>query len=82
MTDLFIQLPDIRPVIRLPDLFVSGKREEKKKEVIPLVLNVKPGLRISAHYEYVVADSPSSGESPAEATGSDREKLRHAAAMP
>ena len=30
MTDLFIQLPDIRPVIRLPELFVSGKKEEKK----------------------------------------------------
>lgn len=68
-------------MIRLPELFVSGKSEGKKKKAIPLVLNVRYALRVSAHPEYVVADSPSSGKSPAEATDSDRGKLRHAAAM-
>lgn len=59
----------------------KGKEKKKKRKVIPLELNVKSGLRISVYSKYVVADSPSGGESPAEATGSDRGKLRQAAAM-
>lgn len=41
------------------------KRKEKK--VTPVVLGVKYVLRISADSKYMVADSPSCGESPAEA---------------
>lgn len=80
MTDLFIQLPNIRPVIRLPAFSVSGLRERKKKKVTP-VLNVKSILRISADPKHLVADSPSCGQSPAEAVFLTEQSLEQVDAM-
>lgn len=42
--------------------------KRRGKKVTPVVLNVKSVLRISADSKYMVADTPSCGESPAEAT--------------